>query len=97
MMRKKGRHSLRLLSYAVTAWLALPAYTVWADDGTGGRLSTADIHVEADAAQEEAKVESQQKTIITKEDIEKKQAKSVEDIIFSETGGFGFICVHIGG
>ena len=85
-MRKKGRHSLRLLSYAVTAWLALPAYTVWADDGTGGRLSTADIHVEADAAQEEAKVESQQKTIITKEDIEKKQAKSVEDIIFSETG-----------
>ena len=40
----------------------------------------------ANAAQEEAKVESQQKTIITKEDIEKKQAKSVEDIIFSETG-----------
>ena len=85
-MRKKGRHSLRLLSYAVTAWLALPTYTVWADDGAGGRLSTEDIHVEVDAAQEEAKVESQQKTIITKEDIEKKQAKSVEDIIFSETG-----------
>ena len=35
---------------------------------------------------EEAKYESQQKTIITKEDIEKKQAKSVEEIIFSETG-----------
>ena len=88
MVRKKSQRSLRLLSYAISAWLALPAYTAWADDGTqgGGRVSTADIHVEVDAAQEEAKIESQQKTIITKEDIEKKQAKSVEDIIFSETG-----------
>ena len=87
MTRKMRRRSLQLLSYAITAWLALPAYTAW-DDGTQGgtRVSTADIHVEVDAAQEEAKYESQQKTIITKEDIEKKQAKSVEDIIFSETG-----------
>ena len=88
MVRKKSQRSLRLLSYAISAWLALPAYTAWADDGTqgGGKVSTADIHVEVDIAQEEAKMESQQKTIITKEDIEKKQAKSVEDIIFSETG-----------
>lgn len=88
MVRKKSQRSLRLLSYAISAWLALPAYTAWADDGTqgGGSVSTADIHVEVDAAQEDAKMESQQKTIITKEDIEKKQAKSVEDIIFSETG-----------
>ncbi len=89
MIKKKGRRSLQLLSYAITAWLALPAYTAWADDGAqggGNSVSTADIHVEADIAQEEAKYESQQKTIITKEDIEKKQAKSVEDIIFSETG-----------
>jgi outer membrane receptor for ferrienterochelin and colicin len=42
--------------------------------------------VEADKAKEEAKLESQQTTIITSEDIAKKQAKSVEDIIFSETG-----------
>ena len=88
MTRKMRRRSLQLLSYAITAWLAMPAYTAWADAGTQGgtRVSTADIHVEVDAAQEEAKYESQQKTIITKEDIEKKQAKSVEDIIFSETG-----------
>ena len=88
MIRRKGRRPLRLLSYAITAWLALPAYTAFADDGStgSGSVSTADIHVEVDAAQEEAKIESQQKTIITKEDIEKKQAKSVEDIIFSETG-----------
>ena len=40
--------------------------------------------MEADAAQEEAKYESQSTTIITAEEIAKKQAKSVEDIIFSE-------------
>lgn len=88
MVRNRSQHSLRMLTYAILAGLTLPAYTAWADDGTqgGGKVSTADIHVEVDAAQEEAKMESQQKTIITKEDIEKKQAKSVEDIIFSETG-----------
>ena len=88
MTRKQRKRSLHLLTYAILAGLTLPAYTAWADDGTqgGGKVSTADIHVEVDAAQEEAKMESQQKTIITKEDIEKKQAKSVEDIIFSETG-----------
>ena len=88
MTRKQRKRSLRMLTYAILAGLTLPAYTGWADDGTqgGGKVSTADIHVEVDAAQEEAKYESQQKTIITKEDIEKKQAKSVEDIIFSETG-----------
>ena len=42
--------------------------------------------MEADKAKEEAKLESQQTTIITAADIAKKQAKSVEDIIFSETG-----------
>lgn len=49
-------------------------------------VSTADIHVDVDAAKEEAKYESQSTTIITAEDIAKKQAKSVEDIIFDETG-----------
>lgn len=52
----------------------------------GGQVSTADIHVEADAAQEEAKYDSQSVTVITAEDIAKKQAKSVEDVIFSEVG-----------
>ncbi|WP_371377205.1 TonB-dependent receptor domain-containing protein [Sporomusa aerivorans] len=47
---------------------------------------TRDIVVEADAAKEEAKYSSQSTTVITKEDIEKKQAKSVEDVIFNETG-----------
>jgi len=52
----------------------------------GGNYSTDEIRVEADAAKEEAKYESQSTTIITAEDIAKKQAKSVEDIIFDETG-----------
>ncbi|MCI1751170.1 MAG: TonB-dependent receptor [Megasphaera cerevisiae] len=47
---------------------------------------TRDVVVQADRAQEEAKYESQSTTIITKEDIEKKQAKSIEDVIFSEVG-----------
>ena len=51
-----------------------------------GEYSTADVQVDADAAKEEAKYESQSTTIITAEDIAKKQAKSVEDIIFDETG-----------
>ncbi|WP_301860900.1 TonB-dependent siderophore receptor, partial [uncultured Megasphaera sp.] len=49
-------------------------------------MTTKDVVVEANAAKEAAKYESQQTTIITSEDIEKKQAKSVEDIIFHETG-----------
>ena len=36
MVRKKSQRSLRLLSYAISAWLTLPAYTAWADDGTQG-------------------------------------------------------------
>ncbi|MCI1750045.1 MAG: TonB-dependent receptor [Megasphaera cerevisiae] len=56
--------------------------------GGGGNnpVTTRDVVVEADRAKEEAKLESQQTTIITREDIVKKQAKSVEDVIFSETG-----------
>ncbi|WP_171969694.1 TonB-dependent receptor plug domain-containing protein, partial [Megasphaera cerevisiae] len=56
--------------------------------GRGGNnsVTTRDVVVEADRAKEEAKLESQQTTIITREDIVKKQAKSVEDVIFSETG-----------
>jgi len=87
MLRKKGRYFHRLLTCAVMAWLTIPTYTVWADDGTGGSsVSTADVHVDADAAKEEAKYESQSTTIITAEDIARKQAKSVEDVVFNEVG-----------
>lgn len=80
MNGKTGEKSLRqvLLTAAVAAWLAVPVYA--AD------VTTRDIQVQANAAQEAAKWESQQVSVITHEDIEKKQAKSVEDIIFGETG-----------
>nr|WP_281042395.1 hypothetical protein [Selenomonas infelix] len=36
MPRRKGRHFHRLLTCAIMTWLAMPTYTVWADDGTQG-------------------------------------------------------------
>ena len=54
--------------------------------GGDNRVETGDIVVKVNAAKEAAKFESQSTTVITKEDIAKKQAKSVEDIIFDETG-----------
>ena len=90
MARKRFRlRDYKLLSLGVALWLAAPLSAAHAEDAPPQetqRVQTEAVDVEAQAAQEEAKYESQQKTIITKEDIEKKQAKSVEDIIFSETG-----------
>ena len=82
-MKRSFRHAEKytLLMCAVLSWLSMPVY---ADNG--GKATTRDVIVQATAAEEEAKYESQQKTIITKADIEKKQAKSVEDIVFNETG-----------
>ena len=77
-MKQSSRYAL--LMCAVLSWLAMPVY------GAEERIATRDIIVQATPAEEEAKYESQQKTIITKADIEKKQAKSVEDIVFNETG-----------
>jgi len=90
MARKRFRlRDYKLLSLGVALWLAAPLSAAHAEDAPPQetqRIQTEAVDVEAQAAQEEAKYESQQKTIITKEDIEKKQAKAVEDIIFSETG-----------
>ncbi len=90
MTRKRFRlRDHKLLALGVALWLTAPLGTAHAEDAPQKetqRVQTEAVDVEAQAAQEEAKYESQQKTIITKEDIEKKQAKAVEDIIFSETG-----------
>lgn len=83
-MKQKSRYAL--LTLAVMNWIAMP---VWAADSPAGGASSAstrDINVEAERAKEAAKYESQSTTIITKEDIAAKQAKNLEDIIFSETG-----------
>lgn len=72
------------LSCAILLWMSSPVMA--ADNGEYQSVLTKEVIVEADKAKEEAKYESQNTTIITKKDIEKKQAKSIEDIIFSETG-----------
>ena len=84
-MRGKTKSAL---TCAVLLHLMIPYHAVYAHEGTHqeGAYTTRDIQVETDAAKEEAKYESQSTTIITAEDIAKKQAKSVEDIIFDETG-----------
>ena len=81
--REQGQHSPA--RYCFTSRLLPPLY-IRTKVRSGGEYSTADVQVDADAAKEEAKYESQSTTIITAEDIAKKQAKSVEDIIFDETG-----------
>ena len=81
--QKKGA-----LALAVALHFALPVCAAETNESAGGGtpIQTESVDVEANAAKEDAKYESQSTTIITKEDIEKKQAKSVEDIIFDETG-----------
>ena len=83
-VRRCGRHAL--LACAVFTWLSLPVCAANSPQGRDTRVETGDIVVKVNAAKEAAKSESQSTTVITKEDIAKKQAKSVEDIIFDETG-----------
>ena len=71
-----------ILSCAVAYWLQMPITTM-AENAT---VTTDVVHVRGTWAEELAKQESQQTTIITKQDIAKKQAKSVEDIVFTEAG-----------
>ena len=83
-VRRGGRYAL--LTCAVFTWLSLPVCAADSPQGEDNRVETGDIVVKVNAAREEAKYESQSTTVITREDIAKKQAKSVEDIIFDETG-----------
>ncbi len=71
-----------VLSSAVALWLNAPLI-VMADNAA---VTTDVVHVQGTWAEEEAKLNLQQVQIITKKEIEKKQAKSVEDIIFTQTG-----------
>lgn len=71
-----------VLSSAVALWLNAPL-VVLADNAA---VTTDVVHVQGTWAEEEAKLNPQQVQIITKKELEKKQAKSVEDIIFTQTG-----------
>ena len=87
--REPDYEAQEALCYARSICLIMDAMPVFAEDTQGGgdnSVTTKDVVVEANRAKEEAKWESQSTTVITQEDITKKQAKSLEDIIFSETG-----------
>ena len=82
------------LSWAVALWLTAPVMAAESPVGGGGgknSVTTRDVVVEADKAKEEAKYNSQSVTVITKEDIARKQGKSVEDVIFNEVGVTGTV------
>ena len=90
----------RLLTGAVMSWMACSWYLL---GGLAPVQAEGSVFVTADRAQEEAKYNSQQVQIITKKDIEQKQAKSVEDIVFTQAGvsrtvdGMGRVGVSIRG
>ncbi|WP_277287840.1 TonB-dependent receptor plug domain-containing protein [Veillonella montpellierensis] len=71
-----------ILSLGILCWMSSCCVTYNVSAATTLNAVT----VRANKAVEEAKWNPQQVSIITHEDIEKKQAKSVEDIIFTETG-----------
>ena len=82
----KHKKHYAMLVASVLSWM-LCLYSPKIHRGGGDNsVTTKDVVVEANRAKEEAKWESQSTTVITQEDITKKQAKSLEDIIFSETG-----------
>ena len=82
MTRKsEARNKYFMLSCAIATWVGGASFLVPTVAHAEGS-----VYVTANRAQEEAKYNSQQVQIITKKDIEAKQAKSAEDIVFSETG-----------
>ena len=78
---RKKQQKYFMLSCAIATWIALPGLMY-----SNSVQAEGSVYVTADRAHEEAKYNSQQVSIITKKDIEQKQAKSVEDIIFTESG-----------
>ena len=83
----KHKMHYAMLAASIMSWMSFSVYAADSQNGgTENSVTTKDVVVEANRAKEEAKWESQSTTVITQEDITKKQAKSLEDIIFSETG-----------
>ena len=79
--KRRKQQKYFMLSCAIATWIALPGLMY-----SNSVQAEGSVYVTADRAHEEAKYNSQQVSIITKKDIEQKQAKSVEDIIFTESG-----------
>ena len=81
MTPRRKQQKYFMLSCAIATWIALPGLMC-----SNSVQAEGSVYVTADRAHEDAKYNSQQVSIITKKDIEEKQAKSVEDIIFTESG-----------
>lgn len=70
------------LSGAIFAWLTISGGAV----GATAAVTTGNVHVRANAVQENAKNDSQSISVITKADINEVRAKSAEDVVFRQTG-----------
>ena len=70
-----------LLSSAILTWLTIPGAV-----GATAAVTTGNVHVRANAVQENAKNDSQSISVITKADINEIRAKSAEDVVFRQTG-----------
>ena len=70
------------LSGAIFAWLTISGGAV----GATASVTTGNVHVRANAVQENAKNDSQSISVITKADINEVRAKSAEDVVFRQTG-----------
>lgn len=70
------------LSGAIFAWLTISGGAV----GATAAVTTGNVHVRANAVQENAKNDSQSISVITKADINEIRAKSAEDVVFRQTG-----------
>ncbi len=71
-----------ILTCAIIGWMTAPLFYVSAETYSTHEA----IVIESSRAQEAAKYDPQKVTIITSKQIEEKQAKSIEDVIFDETG-----------
>lgn len=77
----KTKRSKALLLCAIATWMTMP---IMAQSAEIAQDYT--VVVKADKAKEIAKQKSQSIDIITKQDIAEKKAKSLEDVIYSQTG-----------
>lgn len=76
----------KALTWAIILWLSAPLTMAAAAADGSQSVTTKQVVVQSSQAEENAKWESQQVQIITAKEIEEKQAKSVEDVIFNQTG-----------
>lgn len=85
-MNKKisSKKAYALLACAIVSWCSVSQYAY--AEAVSTRSNNNEVVVSTTRAEAIAKQDSQHVSIITKKDIEEKQAKTVEDIIFTQTG-----------